>query len=108
MRSKILTELLDTISEKRNREIYLQMEEIRKGRTFVIGDIHGAYLSLVNLLEQVNFNYELDTLIVLGDVCDGWSQTPEAIEKIAREKLKMVKPNEIIYLIKGADASDGE
>lgn len=29
-----------------------------------------------------------------------YSQTPEAIEKIAREKLKMVKPNEIIYLIK--------
>lgn len=37
-----------------------------------------------------------------------YSQTPEAIEKIAREKLKMVKPNEIIYLIKGAEESDGE
>ncbi len=30
-----------------------------------------------------------------------YSQTLEAVEKIAREKLKMVKPNEIIYLIKG-------
>jgi cell division protein FtsB len=37
-----------------------------------------------------------------------YSQTPEAIEKIAREKLKMVKPNEIIYLIKGAEESDDE
>lgn len=27
------------------------------------------------------------------------SQDPRAIEKIAREKLKMVKPNEIIYII---------
>lgn len=27
------------------------------------------------------------------------SQDPHAIEKIAREKLKMVKPNEIIYII---------
>lgn len=27
------------------------------------------------------------------------SQTPEFVEKIAREKLKMVKPNEIIYYI---------
>jgi len=35
-----------------------------------------------------------------------YSQTPEAVEKIAREKLKMVKPNEIIYLIKG-DTSEG-
>lgn len=32
-----------------------------------------------------------------------YSQTPEAIEKIAREKLKMVKPNEIIYLIKNLE-----
>lgn len=32
-----------------------------------------------------------------------YSQTPEAIEKIAREKLKMVKPNEIIYLIKNQE-----
>lgn len=29
-----------------------------------------------------------------------YSQTPEAIEKLAREKLKMVKPNEVIYLIR--------
>jgi len=32
------------------------------------------------------------------------SQDPQAIEKIAREKLKMVKPNEIIYIIQ----EDGE
>ncbi len=36
-----------------------------------------------------------------------YSQTPEAVEKIAREKLKMVKPNEIIYLIKGEE-SEGD
>jgi len=35
-----------------------------------------------------------------------YSQTPEAVEKIAREKLKMVKPNEIIYLIKGEPKGD--
>lgn len=28
-----------------------------------------------------------------------FSQTPEFIERLAREKLKMVKPNEIIYFI---------
>ena len=30
-----------------------------------------------------------------------YAQTPEAIEKVAREKLKMVKANEIIYIING-------
>lgn len=37
-----------------------------------------------------------------------YSQTPEAVEKIAREKLKMVKPNEIIYLIKELEDSEGK
>jgi len=32
-----------------------------------------------------------------------YSKTPEAVEKIAREKLKMVKPDEIIYLIKALE-----
>lgn len=31
------------------------------------------------------------------------NQDPQAIEKIAREKLKMVKPNEIIYIIQEED-----
>lgn len=30
------------------------------------------------------------------------SQSPEFIEKMAREKLKMVKPNETIYFIEGS------
>lgn len=55
-------------------------------RTFCIGDIHGAYLALKNLLDQVNFDFNDDKLIVLGDVCDGWSQTPEAIELLMKIK----------------------
>lgn len=34
-------------------------------------------------------------------------QTPRAIEQAAREKLKMVRANEIIYLIRGLD-DEGE
>ena len=34
------------------------------------------------------------------------SQSLEAIEKIAREKLNMVKPNEIIYIIQDNDTDD--
>ena len=53
---------------------------MNKYKTYVVGDIHGAYLALKNLLDQVSFDYDNDKLIALGDVCDGWSQTPEAIE----------------------------
>lgn len=47
-------------------------------KTFVIGDIHGAYKGLVQVLERANVSAD-DHLIFLGDYCDGWSQTPEVL-----------------------------
>jgi serine/threonine protein phosphatase 1 len=55
-------------------------------RTFVIGDIHGAHKALVQCLERANFNYETDHLICLGDVCDGWPETRQAIDELMRIK----------------------
>ena len=48
-------------------------------RTLVIGDIHGAYLPLMQALDRARIS-PLDTLIFLGDYVDGWSQSPEVIE----------------------------
>lgn len=48
-------------------------------RTLVIGDIHGAYLPLMQALDCARIS-PLDTLIFLGDYVDGWSQSPEVIE----------------------------
>jgi serine/threonine protein phosphatase 1 len=50
-----------------------------KKRTLVIGDIHGAYLALKQVLERAEIS-ENDTLIFLGDYVDGWSQSYEVIE----------------------------
>lgn len=40
-------------------------------RTFVIGDIHGAYKALVQFLEHSGFDYDNDRLIPIGDIADG-------------------------------------
>lgn len=50
--------------------------------TFVIGDIHGGYRALLQCLERSNFNKEVDELISLGDICDGWSETYECVEEL--------------------------
>lgn len=39
-------------------------------RTFVMGDIHGQLEKLSNLLAKVNFDYDKDKLIQLGDIVD--------------------------------------
>lgn len=50
-------------------------------RTLVIGDIHGAYKALEQVLERAQVTPE-DTLIFLGDYVDGWSQSPQVIQKL--------------------------
>ncbi|KUG09587.1 metallophosphoesterase [Solirubrum puertoriconensis] len=48
--------------------------------TYVLGDIHGAYRALVQVLERSPFRPGVDRLIHLGDVADGWPETPACVE----------------------------
>lgn len=65
-----------------------------KGRTLVCGDIHGNYKGLIQCLERSNFDYKNDTLISLGDVVDGHSQSFEVVEELLKIKnLIAVKGN---------------
>lgn len=48
-------------------------------RTFVIGDIHGAYKALEQVVGKIEIT-ENDTLIFLGDYVDGWGESKEVID----------------------------
>ena len=48
-----------------------KIEELIMSRTFTIGDLHGRVEALKEVLQKSNFDYEHDTLIVLGDIVDG-------------------------------------
>ena len=70
-------------------------------KTFVIGDIHGGYRALLEVLKNSNFDYEKDTLISLGDVVDGWSETHLVIEELMKIKnLILLKGNHDDWAIK--------
>ena len=66
------------------------------GKTFVIGDIHGAYHALEQCLERSEFDPVNDTLICLGDVCDGWPQTRQCVDKLLQIK-------NLVYLLGNHD-----
>lgn len=55
-------------------------------KRYVIGDIHGNHKGLLQVLEQSNFDYENDLLIVLGDICDSWSDVKECFDEILKIK----------------------
>lgn len=48
-------------------------------RRFAIGDIHGSYRGMIQVLERAGFNKEEDLLIGIGDYVDGWSQSSSVI-----------------------------
>jgi serine/threonine protein phosphatase 1 len=56
------------------------------GKTFVIGDIHGAWIALQQCFERSSFDRNHDRLISLGDACDGWPQVYEVIEELLKVK----------------------
>ncbi len=55
-------------------------------KTFVIGDIHGAYKALVQCLKRSGFDRGRDRLIVLGDVCDGYPDVKRSIDELLTVK----------------------
>ena len=60
--------------------------DIIKIRTFILADVHGEYDKLMSCLKQVNFDYENDILIQLGDVVDRGPKTYECVEELLKIK----------------------
>jgi serine/threonine protein phosphatase 1 len=54
-------------------------------RTLVIGDIHGSYKALEQVLQRAAAT-PTDKLIFLGDYVDGWGQSPEVIDYLIELK----------------------
>ena len=49
-------------------------------KRLIVGDIHGAYKPLIDVLSKANFNPEEDMLYAVGDYCDSWPQTKEVVD----------------------------
>lgn len=54
-------------------------------RTLVIGDIHGGFKALIQVLDRAKVTRQ-DRLIFLGDYVDGWSETPELLSYLIQLK----------------------
>ena len=55
-------------------------------KTYIIGDIHGAYRALLQCFERSGFNMKKDRLIVIGDVCDGYPEVRQCIDELLTVK----------------------
>ena len=68
-------------------------------RTFAIGDIHGGYRALRQVLEKVGLKKD-DRLIFLGDYVDGWSESRQVIELL----MELDTRQDCIFILGNHDA----
>ncbi|WP_299105348.1 metallophosphoesterase family protein [uncultured Winogradskyella sp.] len=68
-------------------------------RTLVIGDIHGGFKALTQLLERAGVAKD-DTLIFLGDYVDGWSESAQVIQYL----IDLSKVNNCVFIKGNHDA----
>ena len=72
---------------------------MRDKKRYVIGDIHGNKKALSDVLNMANFNFYLDTLFMIGDICDGHKETYEVIETLMKIKdIRLIEGNHDVWL----------
>src|SRR5215471_11509330 len=63
-------------------------------RTFVMGDIHGAFKALRQCLDRSGFDCNRDRLVQLGDIADGQAEVYECVEQLLKiRELVAIKGN---------------
>ncbi|MFX5626988.1 metallophosphoesterase [Acinetobacter baumannii] len=75
-------------------------------RLFVIGDIHGCYEELMNKLLEVNFNFEEDMVISVGDLVDRGKDSLKCIELVKKTWFKAIRGNHEQMCLEASIASE--
>lgn len=73
--------------------------------TYVIGDVHGCFIQLQQLLTVINFNLEQDTLWFTGDLINGGPQPAETlrfIKSLGNKQVCVLGNHDLVLL--GVDA----
>lgn len=68
-------------------------EHNRKGRDFVVGDLHGCFEELILLLAHTNFNPKRDRLFSVGDLVDRGHDSAKCLELLDKPWFFTVRGN---------------
>jgi len=76
---------------------------------YATSDIHGNHAALKQVLAKAKFDNEEDTLIVIGDVCDGYGYTYEVVEQLLKIKnLHFLLGNHDVWFMNNIDSGWAE
>lgn len=76
-----------------------------KGRDFVVGDIHGEYIKLMNILDSVNFDKKVDRLFAVGDLIDRGPNSADVLSLLSQPWFNSVMGNHEQMFINSTDSN---
>ena len=76
-----------------------QLKSHYSASTYIIGDVHGCYHTLVRLISKIN---KRANIIFVGDLCDRGLFTKQVIDYIIKNDYQVVMGNHDEYMIKHA------
>jgi serine/threonine protein phosphatase 1 len=62
-------------------------------RLFVVGDLHGCYQEFLYKLHEVNFNFNRDLVVSVGDLVDRGENSIQCLELIKKPWFKAIRGN---------------
>ena len=83
--------------------VVLRFECNRRGRDFVVGDIHGMFPHLRVLLTETGFDEDRDRLFSVGDLIDRGPESPRALEWVAQPWFHACRGNHEQFAIDSLD-----
>jgi serine/threonine protein phosphatase 1 len=69
------------------------------GRDYFVGDIHGRFDELMDALDRVDFNFETDRLISVGDLVDRGDQSEKVVGLIDQPWFYAVRGNHDQFIL---------
>ena len=78
---------------------YLEIDE--DVNVYIVGDIHGAYSLLKEKLEDINFDYNKDLLIAVGDLVDRGNENEKCVGLLNEIWFTSIKGNHEDFCYKG-------
>lgn len=83
--------------------MFLRFEVNKKGRDFVVGDIHGCFKRLDKFLDVIRFNPEEDRLFSVGDLLDRGTDDADIFDWMQRDWFHAVMGNHEMMVLQAAD-----
>lgn len=71
----------------------LEVEQNKVGHDYVVGDIHGCFLLLNDLLGQIDFDPKVDRLFSVGDLVDRGPESKECLDWLKEPWFYAVRGN---------------